>query len=247
VRRRLGPLLRKELRQVTRSRGALLSSVLLPLLFLVVTPALQYYALVVLPSDQATPRPQVEPARFAVSDDPQVVFTQVLLPLFVALCGLIVPSVAATYTVVGERERRSLDLLAALPVRASDILWAKLLAILLLAMAIVLPMFVFDAVVLTWLGALQPGDAAQLVVLLIAALTYAVGAALLLALLARDLRTAQNLNGALLVPGILVTTAILFGAPADLRFALLTLIYLLGAAVAVAISMRWLTFERYLL
>jgi ABC-2 type transport system permease protein len=247
VKRRLGPLLRKELRQVTRSRGALLSSTLLPLLFLVVTPALQYWAIVVLQKDEPVSRAAVDPQPLGLSNDPQLVFTQVLLPMFVALSGLIVPSVAATYTVVGERERRSIDLLAALPVRAGDILWAKLLAVLSLAMVIVLPMYLFDAVVLIVLGALAPPDAVAMFVLLVTALTYAVGEALLLALLARDLRTAQNLNGALLVPAVLVTTAILFGAPYELRFALLSLVYLLGAGVAVAISLRWLTFERYLL
>src|SRR4051794_38587192 len=236
------PLLRKELRQVTRSRGALLSTTLLPMMLLVVVPALQYYTLVVMPSDDSLRRVPVGRTPLGQSSDPQILFSQLLLPLFVSLAGLIVPSVAATYTVVGERERRSLDLLVALPVRASDILWAKLLAILVLALAVVLPMFLFDAVVLTGLGALAPGDAAALLVVLCSALTYAVGAALLLALLARDLRTAQNLNGALLVPAVAVTTAILFGVPAELRYLALTLVYLLGAALAVTISLRWLTF-----
>jgi ABC-2 type transport system permease protein len=245
--RRLLPLLRKEVRQVTRSRGALLSSTLLPLFLLVVTPAIQYYTLVIMPPGEQARREPTGAPPLGLSDDPTVVFTQVLLPLFVALCGLIVPSVAATYTVVGERERRSLDLLVALPVRASDILWAKLLAILVLATVVVLPMFAFDAIVLSFLGALQPGDTAALFVMLFAALTYAVGEALLLALLARDLRTAQNLNGALLVPGVAVTTAILFGVPPELRMATLTLVYLLGAGVAILVSLRWLTFERYLL
>ncbi len=114
--RRLGPLLGKELRQVLRSRGALLSSTLLPLLLLVVTPGIQYYTLVIVATPQTLRgAAAVEPSPFGLSDDPKVVFSQVLLPLFVALSGLIVPSVAATYTVVGERERRSLDLLGARP------------------------------------------------------------------------------------------------------------------------------------
>ena len=246
--RRLGPLLGKELRQVLRSRGALLSSTLLPLLLLVVTPGIQYYTLVIVATPQTLRgAAAVEPSPFGLSDDPKVVFSQVLLPLFVALSGLIVPSVAATYTVVGERERRSLDLLVALPVRASDILWAKLLAILILAMAVVLPMFALDAAALLILRAIEPADVALLFILLFAALAYAVGEALLLALLARDLRTAQNLNGALLVPVVAVTTALLFGLPEGVRFFVLAAVYLAGAAIAIAIGLRWLTFERYLL
>ncbi len=244
MRRRLGPLVKKELRQVRRSRGALLSSTLLPLLLLIVTPAIQYYSLIVV-----APRESLRASGTALlggTDDPKLIFGQLLLPLFVALAGLVVPSVAATYTVVGERERRSLDLLIALPVRVSDILWAKLLAVLILAGVVVLPMFLVDAIVFVALGMINAGLAAGMLLLLISALAYSAGAALLVALLARDLRTAQNLNGALLVPVVAISSALLFGLPSEIRFLGLTALYLVAAAIAVGVGLRWLTFERYL-
>ena len=46
MRARLLPLLRKELRQIRRSRSALLSSTLLPLLLMVGAPSVQFYALI---------------------------------------------------------------------------------------------------------------------------------------------------------------------------------------------------------
>ena len=42
--------------------------------------------------------------------------------MMVAIGGLIVPSVAASYTVIAERERRTIELLVALPVSVGDIL-----------------------------------------------------------------------------------------------------------------------------
>jgi ABC-2 type transport system permease protein len=244
--RRLRPLFRKELRQLFRSRGALLSATFLPLLLLVITPGIQYFALTTLATPNgAQARPA--PPGVNISDDPKQIFAVLLLPLFVAFAGLITPSVTATYTVVGERERRSLDLLAALPVRAADILTAKLLAILTFAAAVLLPMFALDAAFLLFVGAVSVAYLALLLMMLAAALSYAVGEALLLALLARDLRTAQNLNGALLVPVIAVASVILFTVPPNAHVVVLSGVFLAGAAVAIGVGYRWLSFERYLL
>jgi ABC-2 type transport system permease protein len=242
MRARLVPLLRKELRQIRRSRGAVLSSTLLPLLLMMFTPGVQYFALstAAQSGDAATARVSQLPP--GMSADPMQLFTQVLLPLFFSLTGLVTPSVAATYIVVGERERRSLDLLLALPIRVSDILGAKLLAMLVLTGCVVLPMYVLDAVVLVSSSTINLAYAAQLLLVLIAAVTYAIGQALLLALLARDLRTAQNLNGALLLPIMLLTTTVLFLGPEPLRLFLLTALLLIGAILTTVAGMRFLTF-----
>jgi ABC-2 type transport system permease protein len=70
--------------------------------------------------------------------------------------------------------------------------------------------------------------------------------ALLIALLARDLRTANNLNGALLGPLMLVMFAILFGLSGWARLTALVVVLLGAGAVAFLVALRWLTFERYL-
>jgi ABC-2 type transport system permease protein len=234
-------LFAKELRQIRRSRAALLSATVLPFVLMVVTPGVQYWSLTMRDAAAALRTQEVG----ALGDDPKEVFSRLLLPMFIGMAGLVTPSVMAIYTVVGERERRSLDLLMALPVRPSHILIAKLLAVLVFASSILVPMFLFDVVVLMSLRVIDVGYAALLLLLLLSTIVYAVSEALLLALLARDLRTAQNLNGALLIPGVMLTVAILFGAPLDLRLPLLMVMFLALAVVMMLVGLRWLTFERY--
>jgi hypothetical protein len=95
------------------------------------------------------------------------------------------------------------------------------------------------------MGAFGLGTLVLLV--LLAALAYAVGEALLLALLARDLRTAQNLNGALLLPITALSGAALLALPSGLSLLVVAALLVLGAAACTFIGLRWLTFERYLL
>lgn len=243
---RIGPLLRKELRQVRRSRGVLFSTTLLPLLLLVVLPALQLYSVESAVTEQTFRTVSRNGGGFEVLYDHKLLVVRFLFPLFLMLGGMLVPSVATTYTIVGERERRSLELLIALPLRVTDILIAKLLAILLLTGAVVLPMFALDAAALAWLHYVGPVDVLELLAVLLAAVAYAVGEALLLALLARDLRTAQNLNGALLVPITALGGALLVLMPPASSLLTASALLLAGTGVCVWIAMKWLSFERYL-
>jgi ABC-type Na+ efflux pump permease subunit len=242
-------LLRKELRQLRRSRGALLSSTLLPVLLLVVTPAFQLFSLREAAAQgisSGAAGASTGPIPPELLEDPQVLFARFLFPLFMTLGGLVVPSVAATYTVVAERELRSLELLLSLPVRVYDILAAKLLAMLLLAGGVVLPLFVLDAAAMLSFGLVGLTDILMLLIVLVSALAYAVGEALLLALLARDLRTAQNLNGALLLPVTVLAAIVLLVTPSPFEYATLAGVLLVGAVTCVTIGLRWLTVERYL-
>jgi ABC-2 type transport system permease protein len=241
-------LLGKELRQVRRSRGALLSATLLPVFLMTVMPLVQLFAV---QRAERIPQPTVSggfvpPGMADALTDPARFFVQGMLPLFLTLGGLLVPSVAATYTVVAERERRTLDLLMALPVTVSDILIAKLLAMLVLAVAVVLPLFTIDVVVLLGMGLIGPVEIVLWLLLLLSSLACSVGVALLLALLARDFRTANNLNGAFLGPMILLMLAVLFLVGGPLRYLLLVVLLVSLGAVTVLVGVRWLTFERYL-
>jgi ABC-2 type transport system permease protein len=169
-----------------------------------------------------------------------------MLPMLLVLGGLIVPSVSATHTIVAEREKRSLELLMALPARVSDILLAKLLAVLVLAGLVLLPLFTIDMIVLLALGLAGVVDVAILLALLLSAVACSTGVALLLALLARDFRTANNLNGAFLGPVILAVLGLLFGLPTPLSYAVLVAVLLAAGVLSTQIGLRWLTFERYL-
>jgi ABC-2 type transport system permease protein len=243
---RLRPLLRKELRQVRRSRGALLSSTLLPLLLLVISPLGQIAALRAEPNTPPPGFDAVPIAGFADFTAPEQFFLLFVFPMMVSIGGLIVPSVAASYTVIAERERRTIELLVALPVSVGDILVAKLLSMLVLAAVVVLPMYAIDAVYLLVTGLASPAYVALLLILLLCALSCSVAIALLLALLARDLRTANNLNGAFIGPLLMVILVILLTVPGLWRLVVLAVVLLLfGAAVFLA-AMKWLTFERYL-
>ena len=240
-------LLGKELRQVRRSRGALASATLLPLFLMTAMPLAQLFVArsTTLPV-QSTSGAFVPPGMADVADDPTQLLVSVMLPMFIVLGGLIVPSISATYTVVAEREKRSLDLLMALPVSVTDILLAKLLAMLVLAAVVVLPLFAIDMAALVALGLTSAVDILLLLVLLLAAMGCSVGVALLLALLARDFRTANNLNGAFLGPLIvaMLATSFLLNGPA--RYVLLIVLLVGVGLLAVLAGLRWLTFERYL-
>ena len=239
------PLLRKELLQVRRSRGALISGTLLPLLLMIVMPMMQLGSLRTLPDQSLRLNGGTGPLP-ADFTRPDHVLTRFLLPLLIAVTGLIAPSVAAAYTVVAEHERRTLDLLVALPVRVGDVLLAKLLAVLALSACVVVPLFVVDAAAVLWLGLAGPLDVAELALVLLAAMVCSLGESLLLALLARDLRTTNNLNGALLAPITLAIVAILLVAPAPARLPAVAGMLLLAATFAFATAWRFLSFERYL-
>jgi ABC-type Na+ efflux pump permease subunit len=179
-------------------------------------------------------------------DQPVGLFVTLLFPLFVTLSGLVVPSVTAIYIIVSEREKRSLELVMALPVRVRDILAAKLAAVVLFSVAVLVPLYLVDAAVLLGLGVASLGYVILLFLVLLASLLCSVGIALLLALLARDFRTAQNINGMLEFPIILMAVVILAGVGGSARLWLLTGILLLLAGASALTALRWLTFERYL-
>lgn len=239
-------LLWKETRQIPRKRSATLSAVLFPLLFFVAMPLGNMFSLQAGLVDK--PVGMNVPAGFGnLSSDPTELMRDFLLPLFITLGGLVIPSITAAYTIIGERERHTLELLIALPLSLGQIILGKLLAVLLLAAGIALPLFLIDAVAMLALGIASFVDVLGLLFLLIGALLYSTASALLIALLAADFRTANNLNGALLGPTILLTMGAVTLLPGGvLRSFLLGLAFLALAAILTVIALRALTIERFL-
>ena len=237
-------LLGKELRQLGRSRGALVSATLLPLLLLVVVPIPQLVTLRNLPLDipelPGGGPPGLQSLRGADA------FVLLLYPLFVTICGMIVPSLAASYTIVTERERRTLELLVALPVRLSQILVAKLLSILILGIVVTVPLFAVTATLVVILGAASLAEMALVLVPLEAAVVCSTCLSLLLTLLARDFRTANNVNGILFFPVLIVAAGILVGVGGSARLLVLGAALLAIGGAAILAGARWITFERYL-
>jgi ABC-type Na+ efflux pump permease subunit len=238
----------KEWRQLVRSRSAMLTALILPLLLLVIIPGLQIVALSAgaPPGMVAPPGGKLPPGLEVVAQDPKALLGFTLLPLL-ALGALVVPTVTASYAITSEREARTLELLVALPVRVGQILLAKLLAILAITSIAIVGFFAVDAVLLLTLEMASVGYVLALLAMLLSALAFSTAFVLLVSLLARDFRTANNISGLLVGPTVFVTLGLVLGVPGPTRAAvLLAGLYAVGAVVATFIAMRVVTFERLL-
>jgi len=238
-------LVRKELRQFLRSRTALLTGLLLPALIMVVAPVVQLIAASAGASQSGGSLPPSMPGMSGLSHLSDL-FLYFTFPLFFVLAGLMTPSLAATHTVISERERRSIELLVALPVSVRDILTAKMAANLLVAGVTLLPLFVIDSVAVLLLTKAGPLYIVAALLLVLSSLAASIGISLLLALLARDFRTANNLNGFFVVPAMVMTGLCVALVPGLWRFVVLSALMLALGGLAYLIAVRWLTFERYL-
>ncbi|MHB1004067.1 MAG: ABC transporter permease [Chloroflexota bacterium] len=238
-------LLWKEFRQLPRKRGAVVTATLFPILFLFVMPAVNIGAMVMGGSTNMV-GVNLPPGLSSLGDDPRQMAGTFLIPLFVMITGLVLPSVMASYTIIAERERRTLELLVALPTSVGSILVAKLLAVVAISVAITFPLVAIDSVALLVLGLAGAGNVVGFFWLLVTALAYSTAGSILLGLLAGDYRTANNINGALIGPLLLVAMATLLLLPPAIGPAVLGALLLVGAAVLVMVAMRWLTFERLL-
>lgn len=241
----LRALVWKETRQIGRNRMAMLTAAILPFFILVFVP-MQLIASLALGGGRGLERLRDAPLPgFAVSGPAQLL-VEIVLPIVLVLGGLLLPSLTTTYAVVAERERRSLELLVSLPVTVSEILAAKLLAVLAVTLLIGLP---YVAIVLTLvlvLGIAGPAVVAALVTVFLAAVACSTAIALLLTLLARDFRTANNLTGLFIVPALLLPAGTLAAASGPARTYVLALVLLAVGGLALVVALRWVSFERYL-
>jgi ABC-type Na+ efflux pump permease subunit len=238
-------LLWKETRQIGRNRSALLTAMLLPFIILFVAPIQLLLQFKIVGARGFDPATSGFPG-FTDLSDPFMLLVQFIYPMLFVLGGLLLPGLTTTYAIVAERERRSLELLVSLPVSVGEILAAKLLAVLVVTAIVGLP---YVSVVITLLLALGVADATAIPALLApftAAVVCSTAISLLLTLLARDFRTANNLNGAFFVPILFVTiiTMSLVAGPA--RTYVLSGVLLALAAIAGVIALGWISFERYL-
>ena len=245
----VGALLRKELRQLRRSRGALISSTLLPALLMLIVPLAQAFAFQSMTPEQLALSASTNPANAALLarfERPAELFTSVLLPMFVAMTGVLVPAVATAYAIVAERERRSLDLLMALPVSVADVLVAKVLSVFAMAVGIVVPLYVAQTAVLLALGVTTVSSALWLLIVLAGAFCCSIGVTFVITIVARDYRTANNLSGLQVGPVVILAPLCLIALRGWLGFAVLAAVLASIGVVAFVIAWRWITFERYL-
>jgi ABC-2 type transport system permease protein len=239
-------LLWKETLQIGRNRTAMLTAAMLPFIILFLAP-IQLLVAIQFGGDSGIEQLQDSPLPgFADVTDPTQLLVQFFYPMMLVMGGLLLPSLTTAYAIITERERRSLELLISLPVTVAEILTAKLLAVLAVTAVIGLP---YVAVVLTLLLILGLADAAAIPALLapfIAAVACSIGISLLLTLLARDFRTANNLSGAFILPALLLTVGTLSAVGGPARTYVLAVLLLTVGAVAIFVALRWVSFERYL-
>jgi ABC-2 type transport system permease protein len=242
-------LYKKELRQLAASKTALISSALVPIMLLGVMPML-FLKIAAAGASQGPGKPLPPDMHFGMlgemHDDPRRL-PVVILPVFIAMAGLILPTMNATFLLITERERRTLELLVALPVRIDQVLKAKLAAVLTAVCAVTLPLLAVDMVVFAASGVAHPRDVLGLPVLMVAVLSYGTAASLLISLLAKDFRAANNLAGAVLAPTLLVTFTLQALLPGGIvRPLIMALAYFVAASVLDRVTLKTVTFERLL-
>jgi ABC-2 type transport system ATP-binding protein len=240
-------LMAKEWRQLRASGAAFWTSLLVPVLMLLLIP--QTFVLAVANNPPEAPN-EASPISFGlladiVSDPTRLGVA--FLPLFITLSALIAPTSLITHSIVQERETRTLELLVALPVRIQQVIAAKLATAYLAAMGVCGACLLVLCVELLVFGLADVLELLALVVLLASATAYATAASLLVALLAKDFRTANNLAGAVIGPAIvLVMVGMLVISGVVLRPLALSLLFALGALVIGRAALRAATFERLL-
>lgn len=236
----------KEVRQLTRNTAAMLSSLFMPAVLIVLAPILALLASRTPPyRDLRVPELTRSLPGFDLVHDGEGYFLYVTLPFLFVIAALLTPILAGIHTLIVERERRSLELLMALPVVVADILAAKLAAILATAVATIVPMFLVDAVVIVSLSGAGMAYVIGALFLIVTTLVAAVSASLLMALMARDLRSATSLGGMLSVPPLLLTGLCVVFVPGLGRFVVLGLLMLALGCGTLYAGLRWLTSERY--
>jgi ABC-type transport system involved in multi-copper enzyme maturation permease subunit len=235
-------LLWKELRQVGRNRMALLTAAFLPFIILFLAPIQILFQLRLIGTRGM---PEESFPGIDMSDPNQLVL-QLIYPMLFVMGGLLLPTLTTTYAIVAERERRSLELLVSLPVTVSEILAAKLLMVLTVTALVGLPYIAAVLVLILVLGLGGPEIVPALLAPFVASVICSTVLSLVLTLLARDFRSANNLNGVIAVPVILLSLATLALASGPARTYVLAAVLLAIAGVALFIALRWITFERYL-
>ena len=241
-------LMRKELRQLLRSRGALYTSLIMPTLLLLVTPLSEWFGIRAFShgKDAAAIARELALAGGPQSESLPEIFRH-FFPMLVAMGGLIVPAVTAIHTVISERDSRTFELLAALPVRISEVLFAKLGVILLVSMSISFVLLGIDAVIFVSTGYASIAYMLSIFALSVLSMAYSATCSLLTALVSRDFRTANQINGILLAPTIFGCMLIIGFVPGDiLRVWILAGAFAAAAAICAFVSIKIVSFERML-
>lgn len=236
---RLKALFRKEILQITRSRRTIFAATLVPALMLVFVTAGDIITLKL--GFGSKPIYLLSPSHPLSGT---YLLRHYTLPVLVTISALVTPSIVMGDVLWGERERRTLELLVALPLSVVDMVVAKLGAVLLFALSVTLPLFAINVLIVNAFGYSSPSQTMVLVELMLGAIAYSATSALLITLLAGEARAANIISGLVLGPIVPVEGLVLSGVNGEAGI----VVCAIGLAVLTLLSLRWsmrrLSFER---
>lgn len=222
-RERIGAIVTKEWLDLRRNRAVISAMIGMPLVLTIMSSTMMTLtARAVTRAEKAPPTKGMPEHLAQLTSDPRIatlMMTAFSALMLFSITPVVLPSIMAAHSVVGEKQSRSLEPLLATPIRTWELIVGKLLAILFpvlipsvvgyLAYAIVVlrvaPHPVFLLIVsprfLLTVGLVGP---------LAAVLSITFG--IMVSSRAADLQTAQGISGLLVLPVIALGTAQLFGA-----------------------------------
>lgn len=232
-------ILRREWLELKRQRGLLLGIVLMPVL-LTVIPIVITYMVRHLPESFQQPLPfeKINPVFFGMTMvERQQTFIGQTFAVMLLLIPLIVPSIIASYSIIGEKLARTLEPVLATPVSTGELLFGKCLAA---GIPAVIITWICGAIFVTGLSLVtvssrvltaivSPGWLIVLILCVPLIVMIAVTAMVAISSRVNDPRTAQQISAVAVVPVL----TIFFGQLAGLL--ILSPLFALGAAVVLAV------------
>jgi len=205
-RRRVGAVLRKELRDLRRSGNVVYAMVVLPLVFLI-QPVIQVFAI---PSSGSS----------ALHHEHTLVYMLAVPAL--------VPAALAAYSIVGERVQGTLEPLLSTPVQQKELVLGKALAVFVPSVAVAYAVFALFIAIVELFAApgvasaiVQVPDVVAQVVFTPLLVVWSIWVGMAISARSSDLRTAGQVSILASLPTVAVTSLIAFNViPADLRVAL---------------------------
>lgn len=152
-------------------------------------------------------------AKYSPNELMQLIIFQQFLVLYLVM-PLIIPMTVAAYSVIGEKDARSLEPLLATPIRTSELLWGKSLAAIVPAILgtwMAYAIFFLGARYVTsemvFAGLLSPMWLIAIVVLTPLLALLAVGLGVMISSRVNDTRVAQQIGGMLVIPAVVLGLA----------------------------------------
>jgi ABC-2 type transport system permease protein len=232
-------ILRREWLELRRQRGLLLGIALMPAL-ITLLPIVITYLVAYLPENFQQPLPfeKINPALFGMTlVERQQTFIGQTFAVMLLLIPLIVPSIIASFSIIGEKLARTLEPVLATPVTTGELLFGKCLAAGIPAVIITWicgAMFVTGLSLVTvsrrvWMTVVSPGWLIVLILCVPLIVMIAVTAMVAISSRVNDPRTAQQISAVAVIPVL----TIFFGQLAGLL--ILSPLFALGAAVILAL------------